>query len=81
MQLHHTRSIAKVGSRDSSLKIIVNTDCASNVTSTQEGTPPLNYSSDKTDAKSMDGEDIQFPTFNGNGAEDPEQHGFLCEVV
>ena len=29
----------------------------------------------------MVGEDIILPTFNGNGAEDPEQHRFLCEVV
>ena len=29
----------------------------------------------------MDGEDIWLPTFNGNGAEDPEQHWFICEVI
>ena len=29
----------------------------------------------------MAGVDIQLPTFNGNGAEDPEQHWFICEVV
>ena len=25
--------------------------------------------------------DVQLPTFNGNGMEDPEQHWFLCEAV
>ena len=29
----------------------------------------------------MAGLDIQLPTFNGNGAEDPKQHWFLCEDV
>ena len=29
----------------------------------------------------MDGADIRLPTFNGNGAEDPEQHWFLYEDV
>ena len=51
------------------------------MTSMQEGTPPLNYSLDNPDAKSMDGVDIRLPTFNGNGAEDLEQHWFLCEAV
>ena len=47
----------------------------------QEGTPRLNYSLDNPDANSMDGHDIQLPTFNGNGVEDPEKHWFLCEFV
>ena len=51
------------------------------MTSAQEGTPPLNYSLNNPDAKSMVGEDIRLPTFNGNGVEDPDQHWFLCEVV
>ena len=29
----------------------------------------------------MAGHDIRLPRFNGNGAEDPEQHWFLSEVV
>ena len=41
--------------------------------------PPINYSSDKPDAKSMAGHDIHLPRVNGNGVEDPEQHWFLCE--
>ena len=27
------------------------------------------------------GDDIKLPVFRGTGAEDPEQHFFLCEVV
>ena len=44
-------------------------------------TPPLNYSSDDPAANSMTQEDIRLPTFNWNGAEDPEQHWFLYEAV
>ena len=29
----------------------------------------------------MDGNDINFPLFNGNGIEDLEKHWFLCEAV
>ena len=27
------------------------------------------------------GDDMKLPTFRGTGAEDPEEHWFLCEVV
>ena len=27
------------------------------------------------------GDDIKLPVFRGTGAEDPDQHLFLCEVV
>ena len=27
------------------------------------------------------GDDMKLPTFKGTGAEDPEQHWFLCEAV
>ena len=60
--------------RDSSPKRFVNTDSASIVTSTQESIPPLVQLSEKLDANGMAGVDIRLPTFNGNGAEDPEQH-------
>ena len=56
-------------------------DSASIVTSTQECPPPLYCSLNIPHTNSMVGEDIILPTFNGNGAEDPEQHWFLCEVV
>ena len=56
----------EVRSRASSLERIVNTDSASVVTTAQEGTPPLEYSSDNLDANSMAGEDIRLPKFNGN---------------
>ena len=71
----------EVRSRASSLERVVNTDSASTANSVQEGTPPLNYSSDNPEANSMVGHDIRLPTFNGNGPEDPEQYWFLCEVV
>ena len=71
----------EVRSRASYPKRVVNIDSASIATSMQEGTPPLNYSSDNHDANSMVGHDIRLPTFNGNGVEDLEQHWFLCEVV
>ena len=29
----------------------------------------------------MDGDDIWLPTFNGNGAEDLEQHWFIFEAI
>ena len=29
----------------------------------------------------MAGEDIRLPTFNGNVAEDLQQHWFLCEAI
>ena len=61
--------------------MIANTDSASTATSAQEGTPPLDPLLEKPDANSMAGADIQLPTFNGNGAEDSEQHWFLCEAV
>ena len=51
------------------------------MTCAQEKTPPFNQSSDNPDAKSMDGVDIQLPTFNGNGEKYPEQHWFIYEVV
>ena len=62
----------EVRSRASSPERVVNIDSASTATSAQEGTPTLNYSSNKHDANSMDGHDIWLPTFNGNGAEDPK---------
>ena len=49
--------------------------------STQESIPPLDCQSNKYDTNTMAGADIQLPTFNGNGAEDPEQHWFIYEVV
>ena len=60
---------------------VVNIDSDSTTTSTQEGTPPLNYSSNKPEANSITREDIILPRFNGNGAEYQQQHWFLCEVV
>jgi hypothetical protein len=26
-------------------------------------------------------DEMRLPTFKGNGSEDPNQHGFLCEAV
>ena len=63
--------------RASSPERVTNTDSANTATSAHEGTPPINYSSDNPDANSMAGHDIRLPTFNGHGAEDPEQHWFL----
>ena len=51
------------------------------MTSAHERTPPLEYSSDNLGANSMVGADIRLLTFNGNGAEDPEQHWFLYEAM
>ena len=60
----------EVRSRASSPKRIVNTDSASTMTSAQESITPLHHSSNNPDA--MARVDIWLPTFNGNGAEDPE---------
>ena len=49
--------------------------------SAQEGTPPLNYSSDKPNTNSMAGHDIWLPTFNGNESKYPKQHWFICEAM
>ena len=57
--------------RASSTKSAINIDSDSNATGMQEGTPPLNYSLDKSDANSITREDIITPKFNGNGAEYP----------
>ena len=62
----------EVRSRASSLKRVVNADSAITATSLHDNTPLLNHSSDNPNANSMAGHDIQLPTFNGNGAEDPE---------
>ena len=72
--------LPEVRSRASSPERVVNTDSASTTTSTQKVTPLLN-SSDNNDANSMARHDIRLPTFNGNGAEDLEQHWFLYEHV
>ena len=71
----------EVRSRASSPERVVNIDSSSIETSTQEGTPPLNYSSDNPDTNSMVGHDIWLPTFNGNGAGDSSNNWFLCEAV
>ena len=41
----------------------------------------MNYEPKNLDANSMAVTDVQLPTFNGNGTEDPEQHWFLCEAI
>ena len=71
----------EVRSRSLSPERVVHTDSASTMNTAQGIPPSVIYSLDNTDAKSMAGEDIRLPTFNGNGAEDPEQHWFLCEAV
>ena len=71
----------EVRSRASSPERVVNIDSASIATSAQGSPPPLNYSLDNLDANSMARSDIRLPTFNGNGAENPEQHWFLCEAI
>ena len=71
----------EVRSRASSPKIFVNNDSASTTTSVQEETTLFKHSSDNPNANSMAGHDIRLPTFNGNGAEDPEQRWFICEAV
>ena len=58
-----------------------NTDNAGTATNTPEGIPPLNPLQENPDANSIAGEDIQLPTFNGNGAEDPKHYWVICEVV
>ena len=70
----------EVRSRTSSPERVVNTDSASTTTSAQGISPSLNYSLDNLDANLMARAHIRLPTFNGNGAEDPEQHWFLCEA-
>ena len=62
----------EVRSRASSPERVVNIDSASTATSAQEKTPPLDQSSSNLDANLMVGENIQLPTFNGNGVEDLE---------
>ena len=51
------------------------------MTSSQEGSPPLNPLPENPNTNSMAGADIRLPTFNGNGAKDPEKNWFLCEAV
>ena len=51
------------------------------MTSMQEAMPPLNLFLENLDTNLMAGADIQLHTFNGNGAEDPEQHWFLRETI
>ena len=41
----------------------------------------MNPFPENSDANSMVGAYILLPTFNGNGAEDLEQHWFLCKAV
>ena len=66
------RVLLEVRSRASSLERVVNTDSASATTSMQGSPNSLNHPLDNPDANSMAGIDIILPTFNGNGAEDPE---------
>ena len=71
----------EVRSTPSSLERVVNIDSSSIVTRNKEQTPPFNHSLDNHEKNSMVGHDIWLPTFNGNGAEDPKQHWFICEFV
>ena len=71
----------EVRSRTSSLERVVNTGTSSDSTSAQGIPPSLDYPLDILNTKSMAGEDIRLPTFNGNGVEDLEKHRFLCEAV
>ena len=71
----------EVRSRVPSPERTTNTDNAGTTSNTLEGIPPLNPLPENLDANSMVGPNIQLPTFNGNGAEDLEQHWFLCEAV
>ena len=67
--------------RVSSPERTTNTDNIGTVTDTMEGISLLNPLPEDPDANSMVGAYIRLPTFNGNGAEYPEQHWFLCKVV
>ena len=71
----------EVRSRVSSPEMTINTDSASPVTSTQEGTPPLISIPENIDANSIAVMDVRFPTLNGNRTKDLEKHWFLCEAV
>ena len=64
----------EVRSRVSSLERTTNSDKPGTVTNMLESMPPLNPLLENSDANSISGVDIQLPTFNGNGAEDPEKH-------
>ena len=68
-------------SRVSSPERNANTNGSITMTSKKEGSHPLNPFPKNLDSNSTAGAAIRLPTFNGNGAEDPKQHWFLCEVV
>ena len=46
-------------------------------------TPPSgsNTTNQNPPHRNIMGDDMKLPTFRGTGAEDPEQHWFLCEAV
>ena len=58
----------RTGAQGSPLAILVNPSNSRNLVNNPSATL-------------MVGKDIRLPRFNGNGIDDPEQHGFLCEVV
>ena len=65
------RASLEVRSKASSPERTINTSSTSVATSAQGSPHSLNCSLNIPDAKSMAGEDIRLPIFNGNGVEDP----------
>ena len=56
-------------------------DSTSPRNSAQEGATLLNNVQENPINNPMAATDVQLPTFNGNGMQDPEQRWFLCEDV
>ena len=56
---------------------------AHTTTTSPTSTPPSgsNTANQHPPRRNRMGDDMKLPTFKGTGAEDPEQHWFLCEVV